>query len=102
MPEPVAAPDHAGPPLFTDDPIKRARAAASYEFGNLNADQKELLTTLADLAEQSAALLVERQQAENARMLCGSEIDWLIGYLSETDEHAADHARRARVALAGE
>lgn len=43
----------------------------------------------------------ERDAAVGRALLAGSELDWLIGYLSETDEHAAEHARRARAALAG-
>ena len=45
------------------------------------------------------ALLADRDRLERNAILAGSELDWLIGYLSETDEHAAVHARRGRAAL---
>ncbi len=50
-------------------------------------------------SEDVLALLAENEHLRADALLAGSELDWLIGYLSETDAHAADHARRGRAAL---
>ena len=77
------------------DENRRFRAALE---GIADADSEFALFARAALD----ALLPRMEQADRwkaARILAASELDWLIGYLSETDEHAAVHARRACAAL---
>ena len=90
--------------MLPADPVAVPDPAAAIERTLLGLRERDLredeMLPRADEALAALdALLVERQRWESARIMAGSELDWLIVHLSETDEHAAVHARRARAAL---
>jgi hypothetical protein len=90
---------HNPPGGHLDDAFKRLRELAASPPGYQAAlSMDQALALLADRVR--LAVQVDRYEAD--RILAGSELDWLIGYLSETDEHAAVHVRRARAALSEE
>jgi hypothetical protein len=70
------------------------------EFDALVVERDEAQRMNRQVVADRAAIVAECDRYRKSELLAGSELDWLIGYLSETDEHAAEHARRARVALA--